>query len=332
MTQTRQFVLAETPTGKLAPDHFRLETADVPAPGEGEVLVKALYVSLDAANRAWMQGATYRDAVEAGTVMAGGGLGEVVESNDPAFTPGDLVTGDFGWREMGVHGSKDLTKLPRMEPLSHLLSIYGVTGLTAYFGLLEVSQPRAGETVVVSAAAGAVGNVVGQIAKIKGCRVVGIAGTDEKCAWLKDDLGFDEAINYKTGPLHKSLKAACPDGIDVYFDNVGGDVFEAVLFQMNMHGRIACCGAVSAYDGTPPASGPRGEPSDGARLHRDGFLRQARPGSGRPARLGRVRPTQGGGRCSQRLRDPARRPDWSARRRKPRQAHGKGGVAIYRSP
>lgn len=260
MTQTRQFVLAETPTGKLAPDHFRLETADVPAPGEGEVLVKALYVSLDAANRAWMQGATYRDAVEAGTVMAGGGLGEVIESNDPAFTPGDLVTGDFGWREMGVHAGKGLTKLPRMEPLSHLLSIYGVTGLTAYFGLLDVGQPKAGETVVVSAAAGAVGNVVGQIAKIKGCRVVGIAGADEKCAWLKDDLGFDEAINYKTGPLHKSLKTACPDGIDVYFDNVGGDVFEAVLFQMNMHGRIACCGAVSAYDGTPPASGPRGVP------------------------------------------------------------------------
>ncbi len=258
--QIRQFVLNEIPSGTLTPEHFQLERAPMPEPGDGEVLVKPLYYSLDAANRAWMQGATYRSALEGGMVMAGGSIAEVLSSNDPDFTAGDLVSGDIGWREAAALPAKNLIKQPRMEPLSHLLSVYGVTGLTAYFGLLEVGQPKEGETVVVSAAAGAVGNTVGQIAKIKGCRVVGIAGSDDKCQWLTDELGFDAAVNYKDGPVYKSLKAACPDGIDVYFDNVGGDIFEAVLFQMNMHGRISCCGAVSAYDGTPPPHGPRGVP------------------------------------------------------------------------
>ncbi|MFN3232513.1 MAG: NADP-dependent oxidoreductase [Alphaproteobacteria bacterium] len=258
--QIRQFVLNEIPSGTLTPEHFQLESAPMPVPGDGEVLVKPLFYSLDAANRAWMQGATYRSALEGGMVMAGGSIAEVLESNDPGFAVGELVSGDIGWREAAALPAKNLLKQPRMEPLSHLLSVYGVTGLTAYFGLLEVGQPKAGETVVVSAAAGAVGNTVGQIAKIKGCRVVGIAGSDEKCQWLTDELGFDAAVNYKDGPVYKSLKAACPDGIDVYFDNVGGDIFEAVLFQMNMHGRISCCGAVSAYDGTPPPHGPRGVP------------------------------------------------------------------------
>jgi NADPH-dependent curcumin reductase CurA len=256
----RQFMLARIPSGPLTEDCFHLRTSDIPSPGDGEVLLKSLYISLDAANRAWMQGATYRDAIEEGTVMAGGALAEVVESRHPDFQPGDLASGDIGWQEYAVKPGKNLQKQPRMEPLRHLLSVYGVTGLTAYFGLLEVGQPKAGETVVVSAAAGAVGNVVGQIAKIQGCRVVGIAGSDDKCRWLTDELGFDAAVNYKAGPVFKSLKAACPDGIDVYFDNVGGDIFEAVLFQMNLKGRIACCGAVSAYDGTPPAHGPRGVP------------------------------------------------------------------------
>ena len=256
----RQFMLARIPSGPLTEDCFHLRTGAIPSPSDGEVLLKELYVSLDAANRAWMQGATYRDAIEEGTVMAGGALAEVVESRHPDFRPGDLASGDLGWQEYAVKPGKNLQKQPRMEPLPHLLSVYGTTGLTAYFGLLEVGQPKAGETVVVSAAAGAVGNVVGQIAKIIGCRVVGVAGSDDKCRWLTEELGFDAAVNYKTGPVYKSLKAACPDGIDVYFDNVGGDIFEAVLFQMNLKGRIACCGAVSAYDGTPPAHGPRGVP------------------------------------------------------------------------
>ncbi|TAK44990.1 MAG: NADP-dependent oxidoreductase [Betaproteobacteria bacterium] len=256
----RRFVLARVPAGALTEDCFRLEEAPAAEPKEGEVLLRSLYVSLDAANRAWMQGATYRAAVEPGGVMAGGALGEVVASRHPAFEPGDLASGDLGWQEYAVIPGKALMKETRSEPLSHLLSIYGITGLTAYFGLLEVGQPTAGETLVVSAAAGAVGNVVGQIGKILGCRVVGVAGGPEKCRWLTDELGFAAAVDYKAGSLFKSLRAACPQGIDVYFDNVGGDVFEAALFQMNLRGRIACCGAVSGYDSAPPAHGPRGVP------------------------------------------------------------------------
>jgi len=261
VTQTqRRFVVARVPTGALTADCFRLEDAPVPEPKEGEVLLRSLYVSLDAANRAWMQGATYRAAVEPGSVMAGGALGEVVASRHPEFKPGELASGDLGWQEYSAVPGKALLKETRVEPLSHLQSVYGITGLTAYFGLLEVGQPKAGETLVVSAAAGAVGNVVGQIGKILGCRVVGVAGGDAKCHWLTETLGFDAAVDYKAGPMYKSLKAACPQGIDVYFDNVGGDVFEAALFQMNARGRIACCGAVSGYDSAPPPHGPRGVP------------------------------------------------------------------------
>ena len=261
MSQTqRRFVVARVPTGALTADCFRLEDAPVPEPKEGEVLLRSLYVSLDAANRAWMQGATYRAAVEPGSVMAGGALGEVVASRHPQFKPGELASGDLGWQEYSAVPGKALLKETRVEPLSHLQSVYGITGLTAYFGLLEVGRPKAGETLVVSAAAGAVGNVVGQIGKILGCRVVGVAGGDAKCHWLTETLGFDAAVDYKAGPMYKSLKAACPQGIDVYFDNVGGDVFEAALFQMNARGRIACCGAVSGYDSAPPPHGPRGVP------------------------------------------------------------------------
>jgi len=259
-TTNRRFILAHSPAGALTPDCFKLDAAPVPEPKEGEVLLRSLFVSLDAANRAWLQGATYRAAVEPGSVMAGGGLGEVVASRHPDFKVGDLASGDLGWQEYSAVPGKALMKETRIEPLSHLQSIYGITGLTAYFGLLEVGQPKAGETLVVSAAAGAVGNVVGQIGKILGCRVVGIAGGPEKCRWLTQELGFDAAVDYKAGSLFKSLRAACPKGIDVYFDNVGGDVFEAALFQMNTRGRIACCGAVSGYDSAPPAHGPRGVP------------------------------------------------------------------------
>ncbi len=256
----RQFVLTSLPEGKLEVDHFRRVDGDRPAPGEGEVLVRTRYISLDAANRAWMQGATYRSALKAGDVMAGGALAEVVESRVDHLTPGDLVFADTGWQEYATIKAWRLNKLPALEPATHLLSVYGVAGLTAYFGLLECGRPKAGETVVVSAAAGSVGAFVGQIAKLKGCRVVGIAGGAEKCAWLKDELGFDEAVDYKAGELRRALRAAAPDGIDVYFDNVGGDILETCLFAMNLHGRIACCGAVSQYDGSAPAHGPRGVP------------------------------------------------------------------------
>jgi NADPH-dependent curcumin reductase CurA len=258
--ENRQIILAETPKGKLGPEHFRPSSVPMPEPKDGEVLLRVRYISLDAANRAWMQGATYRDAVGAGSVMAGASISEVVESKAPGFSPGDIAFADTGWQDYAALPAKRVTKVPKIEPMTHLLSVYGIAGLTAYFGLLHIGQAAAGETVVVSAAAGSVGSLVGQIAKIKGCRVVGIAGGPQKCDWLVKDLGFDAAVDYKAGALFKTLKAAAPQGIDVYFDNVGGEIFEACLAQMKNHGRIACCGAVSAYDGAAPASGPRGVP------------------------------------------------------------------------
>lgn len=261
MTANRQIVLDRLPGGeRLAVDHFAVNVAERPTPGAGEVLLKARYISLDAANRAWMQGATYRSALSSGQVMAGGGLHEVAESNVDHLKPGDLVFADAGWQEWAVLPGRNLTKLPNLTPDTHLLSVYGIAGLTAYFGLLECGQPKAGETVVISAAAGSVGSIVGQIAKIKGCRVVGIAGGEEKGRWLTDELGFDAAVDYKSPEFKRQLRAAVPDGIDVFFDNTGGDVFEACLFAMKNHGRIACCGAVSQYDGAAPPHGPRGVP------------------------------------------------------------------------
>jgi NADPH-dependent curcumin reductase CurA len=259
-TSQRQIQLAAIPTGKLGPEHFRLTQAPMPTAGEAQLVVRVLMISLDAANRAWMQGATYRSALEAGQVMAGGALAEVVEAHAPGFAPGDLIFADTGWQEYAAVDAARVQKVQRREPLSHLLSVYGIAGLTAYFGLLRVGRPKAGETVAVSAAAGSVGSFVGQIARIHGCRVVGIAGGSAKCDWLRSELGFDAAVDYKAGALPASLKASAPAGIDVYFDNVGGDVLEACLFRMNSGGRIACCGAVSQYDGAPPSHGPRGIP------------------------------------------------------------------------
>lgn len=256
----RQIHIVELPKGKLGPEHFRLADAAIPAPKDGELLLRTRLISLDAANRAWMQGATYRAAIEAGQVMAGGAVAEVIETKVGGFAKGDLVFADTGWQDYAALPARHCQKLPHIQPMSHLLSVYGIAGLTAYFGLLNVGKPKAGETVVVSAAAGSVGVFVGQIAKLKGCHVVGIAGGAKKCAWLKDELGFDAVIDYKAQAVGGALKQAAPRGIDVYFDNVGGDILEACLFRMNMHGRVACCGAVSQYDGAAPAHGPRGIP------------------------------------------------------------------------
>ncbi len=256
----RQILLTEKPQEKLSLANFALAEAEIPSPADGEVLVKTRYVSLDAANRAWMQGVTYRSALNTGEVMAGGALAEVVESRVGHLAPGDLVNAETGWQEYAALPGKRLEKLPRLEPLTHLLSVYGVTGLTAYLGLLRVGDPKPGETVVISAAAGAVGSIAGQVARLKGARVIGIAGGAEKCAWLTDALGFDAALDYRAGDLRRALRGLCPDGVDVYFDNVGGEVFEAALFNMANHGRIVCCGAVSQYDRAPPQHGPRGVP------------------------------------------------------------------------
>jgi NADPH-dependent curcumin reductase CurA len=258
--KNRQIILVARPKGKLGPEHFEMVEGVAPDPKEGEVLLRVRLISLDAANRAWMQSATYRSAVEAGAVMAGGAIAEVVMSRASQFKPGDLVFADTGWQDYAVLPAKVLIKLPHIEPITNLLSVYGIAGLTAYFGLLRIGRPRPDDTVVVSAAAGSVGSLVGQIGKIKGCRVVGIAGGTAKCDWLLNELGFDTAVDYKAGSVHRALKAAVPSGIDIYFDNVGGEILEACLSLMNVAGRIVCCGAVSAYDGAAPAAGPRGVP------------------------------------------------------------------------
>lgn len=256
MTSTRQnhqILLAERPSGKLEEKHFRAVESTVGEPGPGEVLCRTILLSIDPANRAWMRGATYREAVNAGDVMAGYTLSEVIAENETSIPVGRIVAGESGWQEYAVLPASQVQAIEVHGDLTHHMSVLGITGLTAYFGLLKIGQPKSGETVVVSAAAGATGNVVGQIAKLKGCRVVGIAGSDEKNAMLERDLGLDATVNYKNDSFASDLRESCPDGIDVYFDNVGGNVLNAALSLMNNHGRIVCCGSVSQYD-----SGSRG--------------------------------------------------------------------------
>lgn len=257
--QNRQIRYIKRPTGTLETDSFEVSEGTAPQTGDGEVLVRNLLISIDPANRAWMQAATYRAQLNEGDVMAGYGLAEVVEG--PSTLPaGTIVGGDFGWQEYAAVPAAEVEPLEIDGELSHYLSILGITGLTAYFGLLSVGRPVAGETVLVSGAAGATGNVVGQLAKLHGCRAVGIVGSEEKAAYITDELGFDAAVNYRSETYYKDLKAACPDGVDVYFDNVGGVSLEYALRQLNLHGRVVCCGSVSAYDGEAPAAGPRGVP------------------------------------------------------------------------
>jgi len=276
MTTNKRILLAEIPKGKLSEDHFSQDEVEVTSPGEGEVLVKTLLLSQDAANRAWMQGATYRSALSSGQVMSSGGIAQVVESSDDRFEVGQIVTGDLGWQEYAVLAGDQLGKVrPHDGPISHGLSLLGVAGLTAYHGLINVPGIHAGETLLVSAAGGSVGSLVGQIGRIKGAKVVGIAGGPEKCAWVVNELGFDACIDYKdtNAPLRNQLGDAAPEGIDVYFDNTGGDILQTALFAMKMKGRISCCGAVSMYDGKPSA-GPFGIPGllVTKRLEMKGFI------------------------------------------------------------
>ncbi|MGI9328575.1 MAG: NADP-dependent oxidoreductase [Pseudomonadales bacterium] len=262
MTTNKRILIRELPTGKLETEHFTTDEVAVPTPTDGEVLVRTLLLSQDAANRAWMQGATYRDAIQAGDVMSSGGVGEVVSSKHESYGAGDLVWGDLGWQEYAVLPGKTLASIPTHSgPLSHAISLLGVAGKTAYHGLLNVPGIHAGETLLVSAAAGSVGSIVGQIGKIKGAHVIGVAGGADKCQWVQDTLGFDACIDYKNldAPLRDQLGKAAPKGIDVYFDNTGGDILQAALFAMRMQGRVSCCGAVSMYDGKPKP-GPFGIP------------------------------------------------------------------------
>jgi NADPH-dependent curcumin reductase CurA len=258
MTINHQYRLAARPSG--LPKNTDWQYTEEPArePSEGELLVKVLYLSLDPAMRGWMnEGRSYIPPVQIGAVMRAGGAGKVVASKDPKFAVGDMVYGTLGIQEFATLKGAELTKLDASQiPLPVYLGTLGMPGMTAYFGLLDVGKPKPGDTVVVSGAAGAVGTVVGQIAKIKGCRVVGIAGGKAKCDYLVQELGFDAAIDYKSEDVKKALRTHCPKGVDIYFDNVGGDILDAVLTQLARHARIVICGAISQYNSTTGVKGP----------------------------------------------------------------------------
>lgn len=251
--KNQQIVLASRPEKVAGVEHFRLEDAPMPVPGPGEVLVQNHFMSLDPYMRGRMDDSkSYTASQVVGDVMGGGTVGEVVESNDPSLKPGDKVVGMLGWRLYGAADAKTLRKLDTTHiPLSAYLGVVGMPGVTAWLGLNRIIEPKAGETVVVSAASGAVGSAVGQLAKAKGCRIVGIAGGPEKCAIVTGEYGFDACIDYKAGNLRDDMKAACPDGIDGVFENVGGPILDEVLRHMNAFGRIAVCGLISGYNGEP---------------------------------------------------------------------------------
>lgn len=255
----RVWRLRKRPVGELTDDVLSLEQEAIPKPGAGECLFRLNYLSLDPTNRIWMSDQDqYMPPVEIEAPMRGVVCGTVVKSNNPAIKAGDIVSGLGVWADyqIGAPGFVNPMGDTGGVPVADAFGTFALVGPTAYFGLLDLGKPQAGETVVVSAAAGAVGSIVGQIAKIKGCRAVGIAGSDEKCKWIVDELGFDAAINYKKEDVAEALKRACPKGIDVYFDNVGGDILDAVFKQMNLGGRIPTCGLISQYNATAEVPGP----------------------------------------------------------------------------
>jgi NADPH-dependent curcumin reductase len=254
-----QVRLAARPSGLPQASHWDMTEEPLPTPGPGEMLVEISHISLDPAMRGWMNaGASYIDPVEIGDVMRAGAVGEVVASEHPGFAVGDYVYSAFGVQEYALSDGRGVVKVdPAVAPLPCYLGTLGMTGMTAYFGLLDVAKMRQGDTVVVSGAAGAVGSAAGQMAKIKGAaRVVGIAGGEEKCRWLVDELGFDAAIDYKAEDVRRALREAAPDGVDVYFDNVGGEILDAVLTRLARGARIVICGAVSQYNATDGVRGP----------------------------------------------------------------------------
>jgi hypothetical protein len=259
----RQYRLAARPVGLPKPSDWNFTTETVPEPADGQVLVKVLQLSLDPAMRGWMnEGRSYIPPVGIGEVMRAGGIGRIVSSKNPAFAVGDHVGGGFGIQEYCLVDGKDLQRVGlhkidlRMGTPSQWLNPLGMPGMTAYFGLLDVGKAKAGDTVVVSGAAGAVGQTVGQVAKIKGCKVVGIAGGKAKCDFVVRDLHFDACIDYKNGNVRDGLKEHCPKGVDVYFDNVGGEILDTVLTRINRGARIVICGAISQYNNTAPVKGP----------------------------------------------------------------------------
>lgn len=260
---TDQIVLASRPKGLPVSNDFRMEQVELPEINAGEILLKGMYYSVDPYMRGRMNDAkSYVPPFKIDKPINGTVIGRVVESKLELYEPGDIVVGNFPWQKDFIAIEKGVSKIDaNFSPPSYYLSILGMTGLTAYFGLMDIGKPKAGNTVVVSGAAGAVGIVVGQIARIHGCRVVGIAGSDEKIKMLKDEFGFDEAINYKTVPdMNKAIAEACPGGVDVYFDNVGGEISDAVIQNINFYARIPLCGQISLYNSTETPMGPRLQP------------------------------------------------------------------------
>ncbi len=254
----RQWLINGRPNGRsLIDDDFKLVETPVRDPGEGEVLVKTLYLAFDPAQKGQMENiGGYTAPTEIGEVMRGSGLGEVAASNAPGFSPGDKVTGPLRWQDYATLAGRDLLKVDDDDLLTANLGALGTTGLTAFFGLEKIGRPFPGDTVVITGAAGATGSVVGQIAKVGGCRVVGVAGGPAKCAWLVDELGFDAAIDYKAGDVRQQARAAAPDGIDVLWDNVGGQDFNTLLAQLAMHARVVVCGGISRYELGQMPAGP----------------------------------------------------------------------------
>jgi len=271
-----QWRLAARPVGLIKESDYKWTEEQVPDLNNGEVLVRSLYLSLDPANRGWVrEGGSYMAPIELGSVMMGGAIGVVEESRNRVFKEGDLVQGMLGWQEYAVTNGAGLNKLPDIPqiPLTAYMGLLGHIGMTAYFGLLDLGKPKEGETLVVSTAAGAVGSIVGQIGKIKGCRVVGLTGSDDKCQWITEELGYDAAINYKTEPVFESLKKHCPDGIDIDFENVGGEILDAVLGLINQRARIVLCGLISIYNSEKPMPGPYNFPNILTRRARvEGFI------------------------------------------------------------
>jgi len=258
--QSRRLVLATRPSGMVDDSVVRVENVAVPEPGDGEAVVRVRYLSIDPTIRTWMDDAPgYLPPIEIDAVIRSGGIGEVVASENDHYAVGDTVFGMLGWQDHAVIGGGDgvtAQVVPEGVDPTAALSVFGTTGMTAYFGLLDIGQPKEGDTVVVSGAAGATGSVVGQIAKLKGAgHVVGIAGSAEKCTWLVEDLGFDAAVDYKADDVAARLREECPDGIDVYFDNVGGEILDTCLAQLALKARVVCCGAISAYNDRSSAYG-----------------------------------------------------------------------------
>ena len=262
MTLNRRFVLVQHTDKAPIADCVEWQTAAIPAPGPGEVLTRSLLLSVDPANRGWMSSTppSYTAGVGLGSAVRSSSIDEVVKSNHPDFSPGDIVEAMTGWQDYGVAPGHALRKLKPRGALTHELSLYGLSGLTAYVGLMDIGRPQPGDTLFVSAAAGSVGMLVGQLAKAAGCRVVGSAGSDAKCRWLVDELGFDAALNYKDGPMRKHLRELCPDGIDIYFDNTGGEALQSALLLANERARIVCCGLISRWTAENPNEGIRGVP------------------------------------------------------------------------